>query len=59
VALKMLVLDRLTPLVLLFGIWQSVVTSAKPTFILKQLVDTTMVLVLTRCTVLHQVKVTL
>jgi len=57
VVLKMLVLDRLTPLVLLFAIWQSVVTSAKPTFTSKQLVDITMVLVLTRCTVLHQAKV--
>jgi hypothetical protein len=50
---------RLTLLVLLFDIWQLVVTSAKPTFILKQLVDTTMVLVLTQCTVSHQAKVTL
>jgi hypothetical protein len=55
----MQVLVRLTLLVLLFDIWQLVVTSAKPTFTSKQLVDTTTVLVLTRCTVLHQVKVTL
>jgi hypothetical protein len=47
---------RLTLLVLLFVIWQLVVTSAKPTFTLKQLVDTMMVLVLTQCTVLHLVK---
>jgi len=47
---------RLTLLVLLFDIWQLVVTSAKPTFTLKQLVDITMVLVLTQCTVLHLVK---
>jgi hypothetical protein len=59
VVLKMLVLDRLTPLVLQFAIWQLVVTSAKPTFTLKQLVDTTMVLVLTQCTVSHQAKATL
>jgi len=59
VALKMLVLDRLTPLVLPFAIWQLVVTSAKPTFTSKQLVDTTTVLVLTQCTALHQVKATL
>jgi hypothetical protein len=52
----MQVLVRLTLLVLLFAIWQLVVTSAKPTFTLKQLVDTTMVLVLTQCTVLQQVK---
>jgi hypothetical protein len=57
VVLKILVLVRLTPLVLLFAIWQLVVTSAKPTFTLKQLVDTTMVLVLTQCTVLQQAKV--
>jgi hypothetical protein len=56
VALKMQALDRLTPLVLLFAIWQLVVTSAKPTFTSKQLVDTTMVLVLIQCTVSHQVK---
>jgi hypothetical protein len=55
----MLVLDRLTLLVLLFAIWQLVVTSAKPTFTLKQLVDTTTVLVLTHFTVLLQAKVTL
>jgi hypothetical protein len=48
--------DRLTLLVLLFAIWQSVVTSAKPTSTLKQLVDTTMVLALTQCTVSQQVK---
>jgi hypothetical protein len=59
VALKMLVLVRLTLLVLLFDIWQLVVTSAKPIFTLKQLVHITMALVLTQCTVLHQVKVTL
>jgi hypothetical protein len=59
VVLKMLVLDRLTLLVLLFAIWQLVVTSAKPTFTSKQLVDITMVLVLTRCTVSHQAKATL
>jgi hypothetical protein len=53
----MLALDRLTLLVLLFAIWQLVVTSAKPTFTSKQLVDTTMVLVLTQCTALQQVKV--
>jgi hypothetical protein len=52
----MQVLDRLTLLVLLFAIWQLVVTSAKPTFTLKQLADTTMVLVLIQCTVSHQVK---
>jgi hypothetical protein len=52
----MLALVRLTPLVLLFAIWQLVVISAKPTFILKQLVDTTTVLAHTQCTVLHQVK---
>jgi hypothetical protein len=55
----MLALDRLTLLVLLFDIWQLVVTSAKPTFTSKQLVDTTMVLALTQCTVLQQVKATL
>jgi hypothetical protein len=55
----MLVLDRLTPLVLLFAIWQSVVISAKPTFTLKQLVDTMMVLALTQCTVSQQAKATL
>jgi hypothetical protein len=55
----MLVLGRLTPLVPLFDIWQLVVTSAKPTYTSKQLVDTTMVLVLTRCTVSHQAKATL
>jgi hypothetical protein len=53
----MLVLDRLTLLVLLFAIWQLVATSVKPTFTLKQLVDTTMVLVLTQCTVSQQAKV--
>jgi hypothetical protein len=51
-------LVRLTLLVLLSAIWRLVVTSAKPTFILKQLVDTTMVLVLTQCTVSQQAKVT-
>jgi hypothetical protein len=56
VALRIQAQDRLTLLVLLFDIWQLVVTSAKPTFTLKQLADTTMVLVLTQCTVLHQVK---
>jgi len=42
--------------VLLFAIWQLVVTSAKPIFTLKQLADTTMVLVLTQCTALLQAK---
>jgi hypothetical protein len=59
VVLRILVLVRLTPLALLFAIWQLVVISAKPTFILKQLVDTTTVLVLTQCTVSHLAKVTL
>jgi hypothetical protein len=52
----MRVLVRLTLLVLLFAIWQLVVTSAKPTSTSKQLVDTTTVLVLTQCTALLQVK---
>jgi hypothetical protein len=55
----MLVLDRLTPLVLLFAIWQLVVTLEKPTFTLKQLVDTTMVLAHTQCMVSQQAKATL
>jgi hypothetical protein len=51
-----MVLVRLTPQVLLFAIWQLVVTSAKPTFTSKRLVDTTMVLVHTQCTVSQQAK---
>jgi len=42
VVLKMLVRDRLTPLVLLSVIWLSVVTSVRLTFTLKQLLAITM-----------------
>jgi hypothetical protein len=51
VVLKMLVRDRLTPLVLLSVIWLSVVTSVRLTFTLKQLLVITMELALRPFTV--------